>query len=488
MALFRRSEDDRDSLLKKLESRAWRSGDEKREWLKQLGAVENLRPEICVRLLGLKDRTITRFAILQLAGTGSRRTLDLLLNTLMRQPQAAWSPLMDAIHAVESPALPERLEKLLQSKHNAHRVAAVEILAAHPAWYEQLSLVRAALNNDEEDVRRRMVRVLGTGVQHAAVYSLLRDHLRTRDDIVRHGAIAALAENPDVEVMEEFFDLLPDEPPQVQETMIRGLSQMIRNDAAVAEQVMEQLLPLLAANDERIRNAAAKLLGSMQDKNFVLRRFMQWAKGIAFWLRDRAFSAIATVAENLAEAILELMQDEDVDVVVGATVMAGQCGDPSVVHGLIDLIQSDRFQWWVKIGALEMLARFKTREARTMLVNALEYEDLAPAAIACLAHRGDEDVLPRLIEFLYDERRGLRLAVIKALHNYKDPELVSRLETVALNDLDEQVRIAALELLDGLGHEGVAAAALVREHFRKSSSVRAGETDLSMVNPALNEE
>ena len=85
-----------------------------------------------------------------------------------------------------------------------------------------------------------------------------------------------------------------------------------------------------------------------------------------------------------------------------------------------------------------------------------------------------------MLEFLRHDRRGLRLAGLQAAVHYEDPNFLPVLEHVAIHDEDEEVRILALEVLDGYGSEGVATAASIRAARKKQQQAAMGEIGLSM--------
>lgn len=71
-----------------------------------------------------------------------------------------------------------------------------------------------------------------------------------------------------------------------------------------------------------------------------------------------------------------------------------------------------------------------------------------------------------IVPFLTHERRGLRRAALSALESFRDPALIPHLEQAARGDEDFECRLVALGMLDGLGAEGVATAAALREEQR----------------------
>ena len=488
MALFGGGELSPDAILKRLESRSFRNPTEKRELLERLKQVGELRADLLMRLLMGGDPELSRFAVERFEGVRDPRVLDQLLQALGEARGGRERPILAAILKLDSPRLSERIGQMLASKRANQRRAGLEVLSQLPDWADHLQHIKTALRDEETALRKRAVQLLRRAPEHSPAWRLLREQLRNPDAVVRHEAIEAAAQNPDPELVEDLFDMLPEEPARVREVVFRGLARLMRQGGSTADRIFERVLPLLAAEDEGMRKGAATLIASMPDKLQVLRRFMQYAKGLAFWLRDRSFSAVAAVARDLGEALLDLMRDNDTDIVAGAVVMAGKSRDPRLLAGLEEVLQRD-FDWWVKIPTLETVAGFQHPTVVMILLDALENEELRTAALGCLGKRGDPVALAAVTPFLTDPRRGTRIATISALPGFRDSAVIGPLEQVARDDPDHECRIRALETLEQFGPEGVSAAAAVREERR--AVIEAGASSgrgpaLKMVNDDLN--
>ena len=218
----------------------------------------------------------------------------------------------------------------------------------------------------------------------------------------------------------------------------------------------------------------------MPDTHLVLRRFLQYAKGIAFWLRDRSFKAVGQSSERITDEILELLNDPDIDVVSGALVMAGESSEPRVIEALIHFLGRTELDWWVRLTAVETLHRFRDPRVTPALRRCLDEEELRNSALACLAQRRDPEALPMVVEYMRHDRRGMRLAALQAAVHYEEPRFLPVIEHVAIHDEDEDVRVLALEVLDGYGAEGVAIAASIRETRRKQQQAAMGDIGLTM--------
>jgi HEAT repeat protein len=479
MALFRRA-DDLPTLLKRIDAREWKDAAEKRSLLEALAGFGDLRGDDYVRMLLSADTDVSRFALDGVGRAKTPRLLDDLLEALQKTPQARWRPLVMALHRLPGDGLLPRLDRFVESKRTELRVLALEVVAGHPTPRVAVGILRKALKDPEEAIRIRAVQVLGQDGQAPEIRPILRDLIDQPIEALRHAAIEALARDPDPSLLEPFFELLPNQPPRIQDAMLKGLRRMLGHAAAHLDRVLECMLPLLAAEDKRLREAAAQLLAAMPDKLLVLRRFLLYAKGLAFWLRDRSFGAVASVADDIIEAILALLDDEDLDVVVGAVFMVGESRDPRLLEGLRHLLGRD-VDWWVKLPALELLAKFPGLDVTPILVAQLGDEGLRTAAITALGRRAEPGTLRHVLPFLSHERRGLRRAALGALAGLKDPSAIPHLVDRARRDTDGDCRLTALELLSALSAEGALAAANLRKEFRAEAPAAKGEIALEMV-------
>lgn len=468
-------------LLKRIEGKGYRGPGEKRALIQELGQHE-FRSDLLVRLLTGGDADLARFAVEKLGQARDPGALDTLLGCLQRVPRGRWRPIVASIHRLGSPLLDDKLGRMMRSKRVETREAALEVIAQDTAWTRHLSSLKAALRDEQNSVRARAVHVLATGIEDHSVRRVLQELLYNTDDVVRNAAIEALSLRPHLDVIEDLFDLLPNEKPKQQDQIVRGLKKLLAAEGRVSEKVQDRILPLLAAEDERIRRAAAQLLGSIPDKLYVLRRFFVYAKGIAFWLRDRAFTAVSAVADDVTEAVLTLLEDRDLDVVVGATTMAGNSQDPRVVDGLWGVLEREDLDWWVKVPALEHLAGMPHQSVEQMLVAKLQDPELRTAALASLGQRAQVSSLGHILGYLTHERRSVRHAAIGALRGYNDAKVVRVIEEVARTDRDEECRMLALELLDEKGAEGAVAAKSVRDDLKRPSSTAGDGLALTMLN------
>ncbi len=484
MAFFGRGKDkDLDALIKKIETRQYKGLGEKRTLLDELEMYgEEVKPDVLVRFLMGRDQELARFALACVQGRRGPRVLDYLFQMLPKAPRGRQRMLIDAIGKFGKELIADRIGSLLNASKTELRASALDLLAADPALaHEHVGTIRQALRDSDDGLRKRAVELLGRlSVDDHNIRAVLRELLYTTDSVVRFATIATLSARPHMDVIEDFFDLLPDEAPPQQDQILRGLRRLISSSGGLSERIQDRILPLLAAEDERIRQAAAQLLGSIPDKLYVLRRFFSYAKGIAFWLRDRAFTAVASIADNVTDAIMQLLQDEDLDVVVGAVTMAANSRDARLFEGLAHLLEREDLDWWVKIPALEHLAQIDHPQRYAILLRSLDDEDLECAALACLGQTGDPRAIEVVLTFLENPRKRMRRAALTSLEGLRNPAAMPNLEAVAGRDPDLELRAIALEQLDDLGPSGVELATRIRG-FAKSAPAVDGGLELSML-------
>ncbi len=485
MALFGRG-NDLDGILKRIATRSYRGPAEKRELIDQLGQFQ-LRSDDVVKFLTGGDSDLARFAMTQVATIKDKKFAERLVAAMPTAARTRWKAIVTAALQVDSLSAIERAGQMLRQPRPEAREAAFEVIAATDAWKRQLGLLRLMLRDDLKALQQRALQLLMSDLQDETLRVLVRDLLYDADEDMRDMAIEALARRPHVDFLEDFFDLLPNVDARLQQSILRGLK-MLLSRGGISDTVLERILPLLAAEDERIRVASAQLLASMPDSHHVLRQFCRYAKGIAFWLRDRAFKAVSTVAGDIVESILKLLADDDLDVVVGGISLASDCDDPRLVDGLATLIERDEHDWWVKVPAMERLCAFEHPRIQSVLTSRLEDPELRAAALSCLGSRGANSALSIILPYLEHPTRSTRRAAIRALTNYGPvPLVMAALEKTARTDVDYDCQAYALDLLDTFGADGVALAASIRgqQVVVAENEVGRQPLELSMVNPEL---
>lgn len=413
--------------------------------LERITAHPDCRPPALAWLLSHPDGRIRAFGAEWFQQRIDAGVADALLSEMVGKP----SQIRDEIARVVVPAdLSDRVEAAIgQMLHAAaveQREAALSFIAALPGWQNQLRHLKDALQDPVPAVRQLAARVLCRGIGNPGIRLLLLELARDEDPAIRRQAIGALALSPHPDVVEPFLERLSREDPAEQALMIDALQQLANDPAA---RLAERLMPVLADEDDRVREAAVRLLGQMPNAAEILRAFLVYSRGVAFWLRDRAAASIVRISTDIVEPLGRLMQDEEEDIRIGAVVMASTCRDPRIVPRTLEIFLG-RDGWWVRSIAAEVLGRFPSPAVTRALLSRMDDPDLRASVIAVLAKMNDPEALASLLHCLTDPDRGTRMSALEALAPIEDAEVFTALRRVALDDRDPALRDKAVVILE----------------------------------------
>lgn len=413
--------------------------------LEHIAGHPGCRPSAMAWLLGHPDARIRAFGVAWLVPRIDARVVEALLREQVGKP----APVRDDIARVIVRAdLHNRVEAAIGQMMHAsaveQREAALSLIAALPEWQKQLRHLKVALQDPVPALRQTAVRILCRDGENRAIHLLLLDLLRDDDPVIRRQVIAALAESPHPDVVEPFLERFSQEEPAEQALMIDTLKRLADNPEA---RLAERLMPVLADEDDRVREAAVRLLSRMPNAAEILRSFLIYSRGLAFWLRDRAAASIMKISTDIVEPLSSLMQDPEEDVRIGAIVMASTCRDPRIVPRTLEIfLGSD--DWWVRSIAAEVLGHFPSPEVTRALKSRMDDPDLRSSVIAVLAKMCDCESAACLIRCLGDADRSTRMATLEALAPVKSEEIFAALQQVALRDPEPSLRDKAVFILE----------------------------------------
>jgi HEAT repeat protein len=452
--------------------------------LERITGHPECRPSAMAWLLGHPDARIRAFGAPWLAPRADARVVEALLREIVGKPSQVREDIARVAVAAD---VRNRVEAVIGQMMHApaveQREAALSLIAALPGWQRQLRHLKVALQDPVPALRQLAVRILCRGSENRAIHLLLLELLRDDDPVIRRHVVSTLARDPRPDVVEPFLERLSQEEPAEQALMVGALQSLAGNPEA---RLAERLMPVLSDEDDRVREAAVKLLGQMPNATEILRSFLIYSRGLAFWLRDRAAASIMRIASDIVEPLGRLMQDAEQDIRIGAVVMASTCRDPRIVPRTLEIFlgQDD---WWVRSIAAEVLGHFPSPEVTRALQSRMDDPDLRSSVIAVLAKMRDSEAVASLVRCLGGADRGTRMATLEALAPLKSPEIYAALQQVALADPDPSLRDKAVVILEShrpatehylreLAEAGIAAA---------RGETAADEVGLTMENEAL---
>ncbi len=413
--------------------------------LERITGHPECRPEAMAWLLGHADARIRVFGATWLLPRTDERVVEALLREIVGKP----SPVRDDIaRFLASEGVRTLVEAAIgQMMHEpaaAQREAALSLIAALPGWQTQVRHLKVALRDPVQALRQTAARMLCRGHEDRAIHLLLLELLRDDDQVIRRQAVSALAQDPHPDVVERFLERLSLEEPAEQALMVGALQLLAGNPEA---RLVERLMPVLADEDDRVRAMAVKLLIQMPNATEILRSFLLYSCGLAFWLRDRAAASIMKISSDIVEPLCRLMRDPEQDIRIGAVVMASTCRDPRIVPRTLEIFLGQD-EWWVRSIAAEVLGNFPSPEVTRALLTRMDDPELRPSVLAVLAKMRNREAVAALVRCLGETDHGTRMATLEALAPMESPEIYAALRQVALRDPDPFLRAKAVVILE----------------------------------------
>lgn len=233
---------------------------------------------------------------------------------------------------------------------------------------------------------------------------------------------------------------------------------------------IDALLPLLRSDEAPVRNVAMDILREIGADSI---------ESMQPYLHDddpdlRIFIAdILGYCSNHQAALLlcdSLLKDPEVNVRYQAAVSLGTLAYPEAVGALCQAMHDEE---WVQFAVVEALAKIKDPSATNALVQLLPQSSplVSSAIIDALGDMGDIKTIPLLFNSLENVSVALRHKIVKAIVQILSGRSLSLLAAKsqerlraylldALSDNDEDILLAALQGLSGIGKEDASSAIL----------------------------
>ena len=414
-----------------------------------------------VRVLTTDDE-LTIQAAGALAKIGDRRAFEALLD-LIGHPQAAVrQAVIGAINSIGHPELPVRAVQLLDHPDARVRESAVKI-AGYFGFCECQELLLERCRDEDENVRRAAIEHIPY-LDDDRTISILADALQNGTARVRASAAQALAHV---------------ESPLALPCLLAAL-----NDA-----------------DSWTRYFAARSIGR-RGYTEGLGALAQLAEtDPANHVRIAAMESLATIGGARAVAVLApFTESNDPDMARAALGGLGLIGHPNALPPLLAALRLgdpvrqvkalralgerggegavDAIQWvaaadtapQVVEAALDALARLKTPEAVDALINLTSDPARRVACVSALSGLKEEQI-ELISRGLTRTQASVRRATVEVLGRMKQPR-ASEFLSLALDDSEAEVRLAAVNALAHLGNRSAERKLVAMAHSDTDSSVR----------------
>ncbi|MEM7202317.1 MAG: HEAT repeat domain-containing protein [Planctomycetota bacterium] len=472
------------ALLKRIQSGLYRDQNELANLLQQV-AQQRIEAKHLTWMLTHRDAEVRTFGARRIAESAEASTVDALLHDMVNQPTDVRRELARLAMRLDPARVDQQIGRLAASRTSSHRECALAVLAAHPRWSRHMNVLKAGLRDPSAELRRAAMQVLASDPELPAALLLLKDLMHAEDPVLRQEALQILAATQNPEIVEPFLERLPHEGPAERAIIVRALSGLVRDPRA---KLAERILPSLADERDSVRQAAVQLLTEFPDRTEFLRTFLLDAPTMVYWLRDRCIKALLSVADRLAEPLLELMHDPDEEVRVGAMTLAAKTKDPRFLAPVRDLFVGGG-DWWARVIAADVLAEFDRPDVVDCLASQISDPDLRYGVIAALGKTQSAHALPHLVRALGDPTRGIRSCALEALRGFTDPRAVAAVTQLAGGDPESAIRDKARSVLETMGNAAATALRGLTEVEAPLVDGTAGSEpiQLEMENPALNE-
>jgi twitching motility protein PilT len=439
MALFQSELKD---TLRRLANKDFSTPQERDELLQRLASTEGVRARDVVWMLFRPDRALRDAAVPILQRLRDPETVDIFLTEAKGKPDAAFRAAVPILFTM--PGVEQRLPQLLDAKERETQETARKVLLEAPVTNAIAPLLWQLEGNAGSD-RIQFIARLGT--LDIDDRSLPRWQKLARDDNqqVREKALEILATRAPQTSAAVFVEQLPQVGYATQQLLIEALT---RAAAKSGPEFADRLLPLIASGDAGTRTAVIKILLGMGNPAEVIKRYINFAKTLAGFVRDRALESIRAFGDAVIEPAIELLHDPDDELRGAALGVVSSFEDPRMVPPTINLLKDP--DWWIRISAADTLARLKDPRAVEPLVAALADPDLKWSAVEALGRIGDARALPSLGRMLADPQPDVRIEVMQALRHFDHPNVVPALTRVATTDPNRAVRTRAVDILEEL--------------------------------------
>jgi len=407
--------------------------------------TQDLPPGNIMWMLFRPDRRLRETAMELMGRSSPRAVADAFVAECSRQPP----PAVRAAAATLLPSAPVgvtgRLTQLLDSDNTATRDVTMQaILAAPPVQALQSALWRI-LDGAEEAVRLQVLERLEQLEPGEPELQRWKNLTNDPTPEVRQRALRVLA----TRAPERFKDLLIEEIPradrETRKVLVTAISTLAAREGLP---LADRLLPLLAAGEPAVRQAAVTILRAIPDHAAVIHRFVDFSRNLLGWVRERALDALLDLGPDMGPAVRHLLGDPDPSIRATALAMVESMGGSGLFEAVVPLLQDQ--DWWIRVSAANALAHMGDQRAVGPLVKALEDEEARWAAVEALGRLGDPRALPALAKLLGSSSTEVRIEALLALRSFDHPNIMAAFRRVAENDPDRIVRARAVELMEEL--------------------------------------
>jgi twitching motility protein PilT len=481
MALF--SSDVSDA-VKRLAAKSYATPEERDELLGRIESAD-VRARDVIWMLFRPDRALRDTAARVLTRIRDAETLDVFLGETRGKPEQALRAAAASLFALGLPGLDGRIVQLLappakETRETRELQEATRRLLAEAPMSRQLEpLIWQLAATGTTDTRMPFVNKLAAAEIDENAAKRWRRLAGDSEQAVRDKAFEVLATRIPQQSLDLLIEALPSAGYALQQMIVDAMTRAAAGQGAA---FADKILPALASGDAATRTSVLKILMGIGDPAGVIKRYIRFSASLAGFVRDRALDSLREFGAALVDPVIELLQDSDPDIRSGAIAVATGFDDVRIIPATIQLLRDS--DWWIRISAADTLGRLKDPRAVEPLVAALADPEIKRAAVEALGRIGDQRALPALGRMLADPSPDIRIEVMLALKQFKHPQVLNAITSIAQNDQDRGVRTHAVEILDELALSDRNSQAQV-DTVRKAAMAVAGTQGDARLNTLL---
>ena len=461
MALFRRGATSKADTLRRVVGSDWKSNEEQRELLNQLGSFRDLQADEVVPLLTSSDATVRAFAEYQLRERLEPKSIAVILDELPKKTSRTQSQILHTLIRVKPDLAIPHIQRIVQEASNKDlAIRAMEALSQLPAHQISSEFVRLLSHQRPEIRHLSLVKVRESKelLADASVQKAVSGMAEDEEEKIRLLVLDMVSRFNPGEGVRLCLERLKDPSPAVQQQAVRVMGDTLERLDSSAE-AEDQLLALLTDGSEAIRTGVIEIIMKRPDKDRIIRKLLVFCTSLMGWVRDRTLDTLRNHSADITDSVIRLMSDEDEDVrsmalTVGATLEAA-AATPHIIRLLEDP------DWWLRMTAAETLGNIGDPRAVKALLAAMSDPDTAMACIEALGRIKDPRALPHLAQQLAREQVEIRIETLEAFRRYGDRRLVPLLEEVVNQDPSPAAQIRAAAVIRELTGSNKAAESLI---------------------------
>jgi twitching motility protein PilT len=342
---------------------------------------------------------------------------------------------------------------MVSGASKATALRAMEALSSLPASQIGREFV-TFLSHEKKEIRYlSLVKVQESEelLKDSAIRSKVAEMADDEDDRIRMRVLDILAETAPQEAARVALGLLKDPEPSVQQQAVRILSRALEQLGASGT-TEDELLGLLTDGSEAVRNGVLEIIMKRPDSARILRKLLLFCKDLMGWMRDRTLVSLRQFSEQITDAVIDLMSDDDEDVRSMALMLGSTLQSKKAVPHIVHLLDDE--DWWLRMIAAETLGKIGDPRALEHLVKHLDDADTAMACIEALARIGDKRATVHIARTLSMPQPEIRLEAIEALARLKDKRVLPVLEQCAIRDPSPTVKTRARDAIERISGRG----------------------------------